>query len=148
MIAAEPCEPHEEDSEIPNQTAQEAVIHSTASVSKHSCAFIWIKTQYAVNLPVILSFSIMLGTRSLRSCFLLDPRPVSLSLKAPPSASDAELLVITSSPSLGTGADICLRFFLVCVSAAPPADSEPQAPAVPGSDLVTELSQHSWATDG
>lgn len=40
LIAAEPREPHEEDFEIPNQTAQEAVIYSTPSVNKHFCAFI------------------------------------------------------------------------------------------------------------
>lgn len=45
LIAAEPCEPHEEDSEIPNQTAQEAVIHATPSVNKHLCAFICNKNQ-------------------------------------------------------------------------------------------------------
>lgn len=45
LIAAEPCEPHEEDSEIPNRTAQEAVIYSTPSVNKHFCAFICNKNQ-------------------------------------------------------------------------------------------------------
>lgn len=88
LIAAEPCEPHEEDSEIPNQTAQEAVIHTTPSVNKHLCAFICNKNQEAMNLHVILSFSIMLEIRSPRRCFLLDHRLVSLSFKASASASD------------------------------------------------------------